>query len=92
MTPEGKIKAKFAKWARSIGLRYINLIVTGSKGDPDKIILFPGGRPVFVEFKSERGRLSEHQKEKIEAYKNLGYPSVVISSDADLEKFKELIS
>lgn len=78
MTPEGKAKAKFAKLAKEYGIVYINLIATGSKGDPDKLILIPGGRPIFAEFKSETGKLSPSQRVKIDMYRELGYDVRVI--------------
>lgn len=78
MTSEGKIKAKFAKLAKEYGITYINLIQTGSKGDPDKLILPEGGCPIFAEFKAEGGRLSPSQQKKIAAYRDLGYDVRVI--------------
>ena len=89
MTPEGKVKARFAKLAKQYGILYINLIQTGSKGDPDKLILPKGGRPIFAEFKAEGGKLSPSQEKKIAMYAELGYDMRVIEGAEAAEALAE---
>jgi hypothetical protein len=83
MTPEGKVKTAFVKDAKQYGLTYINLIFTGSDGDPDKLALPKGGPATFVEFKSPTGKLSPEQMYKIALYRGLGYPVFVIDCEHD---------
>lgn len=91
MTPEGKVKAAFARLAKKYGIVYINLITTGSKGDPDKLILPPGGRPIFGEFKGPDGKLSPSQEKKIALYRGLGYDVRIITGvDQAVELAEEL--
>lgn len=37
----------------------------GNSGVPDRIVILPGGRVIFVELKTKHGRLSEVQKAQI---------------------------
>lgn len=89
MTPESKVKAEWARLAKLYGIMYINLIQTGSKGDPDKLILVRGGRPIFAEFKSETGMLSRSQVKKIQMYQDLGYDMRIIIGVEDARALAE---
>ena len=44
----------------------------GNDGVPDRIVVFPGRAPVFVELKSDAGRLSALQEVQIRRLKELG--------------------
>ena len=44
----------------------------GNGGVPDRIVVFPGRAPVFVELKSDAGRLSTLQEMQIRRLKELG--------------------
>lgn len=89
MTPEGKVKQKWAKLAKKYGIKYTNLIVTGDKGDPDKVVWVAGGRPILAEFKGPSGRLSPNQKKKIAMYESLGYDVRVIRGSDEAEALAE---
>ena len=42
-------------------------------GQPDISLYLPGGRTVFIELKTEKGRVSDNQRERHELLKNLGF-------------------
>ncbi len=44
----------------------------GNAGVPDRIVVFPGRAPVFVELKSDAGRLSTLQEMQIRRLRGLG--------------------
>lgn len=90
MTPEGKVKAHFAKAAKKINLKYTNLINTGDHGDPDKILWIPGGRPILAEFKSDTGKLSQCQSLKKEMYEGLGYTYLVVVGNEGVDRLMDL--
>lgn len=81
MTPEGRRKEIFRKSAKKHNLKYVNLIVTGNDGEPDKIAFPPGGRCVLCEFKSDDGGLSPAQRYKITLYRMLGYRVEIVDTD-----------
>lgn len=63
----------------------------GNPGVPDRIIVMPGGRVIFVELKTEIGRLSGIQKWQRERYREKGVDFRVIKGmDAARELVEEL--
>lgn len=63
-------------------------VCPGWAGVPDRIVLLPGGRIVFVELKRpEGGRLSELQKWWAKKLIGLGFNYWAIWDKADLEQF-----
>ncbi len=65
--------------AKAIGL---------TAGVSDTIVMLPSGKIIFVEFKDEKGRQSEKQKEFETIVTNLGHEYFLIR---DFETFKKLI-
>ncbi len=65
-------------------------VCPGWVGVPDRIVLLPGGRIIFVELKRPKGgRLSRMQWWWQEKLTNLGFTFVVIWNTNHLEDFKE---
>lgn len=62
---ESAIEAKLVKGIREIGGLCYKFTSPGSPGVPDRIVILPGGRVVFVELKTEIGRLSNIQRWQI---------------------------
>ena len=50
----------------------------GRQGVPDRIVLLPGGRVVFVETKTQIGRLSAAQRITIKKMRDLGHDVRVV--------------
>jgi len=50
----------------------IKLVSPGNAGVPDRLVLLPGGRVIFVELKQEKGRLSPLQRETHRRLEELG--------------------
>ena len=59
----------------------------GNTGVPDRIVLFPGGRLVFVELKAPGGRLSKMQERQIGRIRGLGFQVAVLSSLEEVDLF-----
>jgi len=49
--PEAKIEDAFCKYAKSKGCKPLKLRIDGENGFPDRTILLPNGRVLFIEFK-----------------------------------------
>lgn len=102
MTPEGKIqreclvvisKAGGIPLRLQAGLFYTangTPVQIGVPGLPDSLALLPNGRAVFMEFKTNKGRLREDQKRFIEELKKLGYEAYVVRSKEEAEKICNL--
>jgi len=77
---EGKRSPANAARLKSMGLR---------AGMPDLLILAPGGRAMFIELKTESGRLSPEQKKAHEAIAGLGHKVRTVRT---LEAFVETVA
>lgn len=60
--PEAKIEEAFVKYAKSKGCKPLKLRIDGENGFPDRTILLPNGRVLFIEFKAESGIESKLQE------------------------------
>lgn len=54
---------------------------------PDRIVILPGWRPIFVELKTEVGRLSSMQRVQIKRLRMLYQEVVVLYGLHDVEDF-----
>jgi hypothetical protein len=92
MTPlEKEIESKLVRLVRNRGGLCLKWVCPGWAGVPDRIILLPGGRVVFVELKRPRGGvLSSRQVWWGRKLRALGFRLYVIWSNENLEAFKDL--
>lgn len=56
-------------------------------GVPDRLVILPGGRIVFVELKQERGKLSKVQEMMIDRLSNMGCDVRVLYGMEQVERF-----
>jgi hypothetical protein len=89
MTPlEKEIEGKLVRLVRNRGGLCLKWVCPGWAGVPDRLVLLPRGRVVFVELKRPRGGvLSSRQvwwRRKLQA---LGFPHYVIWNTEDLDAF-----
>lgn len=57
---------------RKLGGRAYKWVSPGNDGVPDRIVIFPGKTPVFVELKTDTGKLSALQAVQIRRLEELG--------------------
>lgn len=69
---ESTIEARLVREVRKLGGLCYKFTSPGSPGVPDRIVILPGGRVVFVELKTEIGRLAKIQKWQIEELEKRG--------------------
>lgn len=62
-----------------------------ARGMPDRLVLMPGGRVVFVELKTAAGRLSWPQERTIAALRMLGADVFVLRSLDHVVEFLEAL-
>ena len=77
---ESKIESDFVDYAKQRGCRAVKLEVNGDKGWPDRMVLCPGGRTLFLELKNKSGRPSAHQLVKQAELRELDYYAEIVSS------------
>lgn len=69
---ESAIEVRLAREVKKLGGLCYKFTSPGSPGVPDRIVILPGGRVVFVELKTEIGRLARIQRWQIEELKKRG--------------------
>ncbi|WP_102412466.1 VRR-NUC domain-containing protein [Beduinella massiliensis] len=69
---ESQIEARMGQLVKKRGGLYYKFVSPGNPGVPDRIIITPDGRVVWVELKTEVGRLSNLQKWQIEEMRRRG--------------------
>ena len=92
MTPlEKEIEAKLVDTVKDHGGLCLKWVCPGWAGVPDRIVLLPGGRALFIELKRPKGgQLSARQKWWGLKLQALGFTYYTIWSHADLEAFRVL--
>lgn len=74
---------------RKLGGRAYKWVSPGNDGVPDRIVILPGMRPVFVELKAESGKLSALQKVQIRCLLDMGQDVRVLRGIREVEQFLE---
>ena len=72
---------------RKLGGRAYKWVSPGNDGVPDRIVVLPGREPVFVELKSETGRLTSLQEVQIGRLQDLGQDVRVVRGIDGLSQF-----
>lgn len=69
---ESQIEERLGRMIRSRGGLYYKFVSPGSRGVPDRLVILPGGRVIFVELKTATGHLSSLQRYQIERMRAQG--------------------
>lgn len=75
---ESEIEKILVNEVKKLGGRAYKWVSPGNDGVPDRIVIFPEERPVFVELKTDTGKLSALQSVQIKRLKDLGQPVEVV--------------
>ena len=88
---EKDIEAKLRKAVEAEGGKCVKWVCPGWAGVPDRLVLLPGGRIVFVETKRPKGgTLSELQKKWAKWLSELDFVCLTVWNEEDLRLFKAL--
>ena len=79
-----KILVKEIKAAGGLAYKFIS---PGNDGVPDRIVILPGGDVLFVELKSDKGRLTKLQLRQIERIRETGAEVWVVQGLSGLAMF-----
>lgn len=69
---EKEIEKVLTTEVKKLGGRAYKFVSPGNNGVPDRMVVFPGQAPVFVELKTEKGQLSALQEVQIRRLRELG--------------------
>ena len=84
---EKAIEKKLVEGVRKMGGRAYKWVSPGANGVPDRIVILPGGRIIFVELKTEQGRVSKLQKMQHVILRRLGCDVRVLYGPDDVAAF-----
>lgn len=86
---EREIEKKLVDGVRKLGGRAYKFVSPGNDGVPDRIVVLPDTAPMFVELKTESGKLSSLQKVQITRLEKLGQNVRVLYGLEDVKRFLE---
>lgn len=69
---EKEIEKILTEEVKKLGGRTYKWVSPGNDGVPDRIVIFPDARPIFVELKTDTGKLTALQEVQIARLKKLG--------------------
>lgn len=84
---ESDIEKVLVSEVRKLGGRTFKWVSPGNDGVPDRIVIFPERVPVFVELKTDTGKLSALQAIQIKRLKDLGQAVEVVKGINGLSQF-----
>lgn len=84
---EKDIEKVLVSGVKKMGGRAYKWTSPGNDGVPDRIVILPGMRPVFVELKTETGKLSALQGVQLKRLIDLGQPVKILYGIEDVNKF-----
>lgn len=87
MISEKELEKIFANEIKKAGGRAYKFNSPGNDGVPDRIVCMPEGRVIFVELKTDKGRLSKLQKVQIAKLEQLGQQVTVLYGLMGLAQF-----
>lgn len=86
---EKDIEQKLVAGIKAQGGRAFKWVSPGNAGVPDRIVLLPGGRVIFVELKTDTGHLRPVQKAQINLLRKLGMDVRVLYGADEVREFLE---
>ena len=86
---ESQIERRLVEGVKRLGGRGLKFVSPGTLGVPDRIIITAKGRVIFVELKTETGRLTKIQRYVIGEMQKRGADARVVKG---IDEVKELLA
>ena len=86
---EKDIEKILVNGVKDVGGRAYKWVSPGNNGVPDRIVILPEGRIVFVELKTESGTLSSLQRAQIKRLRELGQSVEIVKGVRGVIQFFE---
>ena len=86
---EKDIEKVLVDGVKKLGGRAYKWVSPGNSGVPDRIVILPNQPPIFVELKTEKGKLTELQQVQIKRLRNLGQQVEIVKGIQGVEQFFE---
>lgn len=86
---ESAVEGRLTEMLRERSALCLKFVSPGNPGVPDRIVLLPGGRVVFVEVKAQGGQLGALQERQIARMRGLGADVRVLKGMEQVRGFVE---
>lgn len=86
---EKEIEAELVREVKGMGGRAYKWTSPGNDGVPDRIVILPNQSPIFVELKTDKGKLSALQQVQIKRLQELGQTVRVLYGLKEVQAFLE---
>lgn len=86
---EKEIEKRLVTGVKNLGGKAYKWVSPGNNGVPDRIVILPGRAPVFVELKTESGRLTALQEVQISRLRDLGQDVRILYGWEQVKEFLE---
>lgn len=84
---EKDIETRFVKTLRELGCLVYKFVSPGNDGVPDRIVILPDDGVIFIELKTENGKLSARQKIQIDKLRAAGQAATVLYGEKEVDRF-----
>lgn len=86
---ESRIEARLTQGVKALGGTAYKFVSPGNVGVPDRLVILPGGKVIFVELKTDTGRLSPMQAHQIRELRRRDAEVWVVYGEDGLKSFLE---
>jgi len=84
---ESKLEHRLVREVERIGGKAPKWVSPGTRGVPDRLVILPGGRTIYVEMKAPGKPLEPLQVRWAKILRNLGQRVYKIDCDEDIDQF-----
>ena len=88
---ERDIEVLLREGVKQLGGKAYKWVSPGNAGVPDRIVILPGGKVIFVELKQENGRLTRMQKVQQETLRGMGAVAVTLCGAEDVKMYLDVL-
>lgn len=85
METEKQIENYLREQVKKMGGKAYKFVSPGNAGVPDRIVVLPGGRVIFVELKSPEGRLTVLQQAALGHLRRMGCDAYAVYSKHEVD-------
>ena len=88
---ERDVEVLLREGVKQLGGKAYKWVSPGNAGVPDRIVVLPGGKVIFVELKQENGRLTRLQKVQQLTLRRMGVAAVTLRGAEDVKVYLDVL-
>ena len=88
---ERDIEVLLREGVKQLGGKAYKWVSPGNAGVPDRIVILPGGKVIFIELKQENGRLTRLQKVQQQTLRGMGAVAVTLRGAEDVKMYLDVL-